>query len=244
MKPTAMSAAKPIEFKGTSLSVVSVVLASLDIAGLDKALAAMPGGKRRFFEGDAAVLDLAAVAGETAADWPALLTLLKDYGLQPVAVCNGGAALTAQANDVGLVAIEATELARPSRKPTAEQAPAAPPAAAAMIVDKPLRSGQRIYARGGDLILTAMVSAGAEVIADGSIHVYAPLRGRALAGASGDGGARILCTCFEAELVSVAGTYRTFEQGLPSQLAKKPVQVRLEAGSGQQTLLLDALSLG
>lgn len=241
-----MSAAKPIEFKGTSLSVVSVVLASLDVAVLDAAISAMSGGKRRFFDGDAAVLDLAAVAGDACADWPALLALLVDYGLQPVAVCNGSAALAVQANNAGLATIEAGELARPSRKPSAEKAsapPAAPPVAATMIVDKPLRSGQRIYAQGGDLILTAMVSAGAEVIADGSIHVYAPLRGRALAGASGNAEARVFATSFEAELVSVAGMYRTFEQGLPAQLAKKPVQVRLDQGSGQQVLLIEPLSL-
>ncbi|CAB1370025.1 septum site-determining protein MinC [Denitratisoma oestradiolicum] len=236
--------AKPIEFKGTSLSVVSVVLNSLDIAILDGAITAMPGGKRRFFDGDAAVLDLSAVATRDSADWPALLALLRDYGLQPVAVVNGGAVLGAQAAAVGLVTLGAGELARPSRKPAAEKAPAPPPVATAMLVDKPLRSGQRLYARGTDLILTAMVSTGAEVIADGSIHVYAPLRGRALAGASGDAGARVFCTCFEAELVSVAGMYRTFEQGLPPQLAKKPVQVRLNQGEGQQTLLIEALSLG
>lgn len=236
--------AKPIEFKGTSLSVVSVVLNSLDIVALDGAITAMPGGKRRFFDGDAAVLDLSAVATQTGTDWSALLTLLRDYGLQPVAVVNGGAVLGAQAAAAGLVTLGAGELARPSRKPAAEKAPPPPPAATAMLVDKPLRSGQRLYARGTDLILTAMVSTGAEVIADGSIHIYAPLRGRALAGASGDAGARVFCTCFEAELVSVAGMYRTFEQGLPSQLAKKPVQVRLNQGEGQQTLLIEALSLG
>lgn len=236
--------AKPIEFKGTSLSVVSVVLNSLDIAILDGAITAMPGGKRRFFDGDAAVLDLSAVAARDSADWPALLALLRDYGLQPVAVVNGGAALGAQAGSAGLVIIEPGELARPSRKPVGEKAPPPTPVATAMLVDKPLRSGQRLYARGTDLILTAMVSTGAEVIADGSIHVYAPLRGRALAGASGDAGARVFCTCFEAELVSVAGMYRTFEQGLPPQLAKKPVQVRLNQGEGQQTLLIEALSLG
>lgn len=235
--------AKPVEFKGTSLSVVSVVLNSLDIATLDGAITAMPGGKRRFFDGDAAVLDLSAVAAHDSADWPALLALLRDYGLQPVAVVNGGPALGAQAVSAGLVIIESGELARPSRKPVVEKTPP-PSAVTAMLVDKPLRSGQRLYARGTDLILTAMVSTGAEVIADGSIHVYAPLRGRALAGASGDAGARVFCTCFEAELVSVAGMYRTFEQGLPPQLAKKPVQVRLNQGESQQTLLIEALPLG
>jgi septum site-determining protein MinC len=239
-------AAKPIEFKGTSLSVVSVVLTSLDMADLEAAIAAMPGGKRRFFDGDAAVLDVGAVAGSQAggqADWPALLTLLKDYGLQPVGFCNGDEALAQSAVAAGLVSIEAGELARPTKKAVPEKAPE-PPKANTLIVDKPLRSGQRVYARGGDLILTAMVSTGAEVIADGSIHVYAPLRGRALAGAQGDEQARILTTCFEAELVSIAGVYRTFEQGLPEKLARQAVQIRLEGGAASPlTLRMETLAL-
>jgi len=239
-------ASKTLEFKGTSLSVVSVILTSLDMATLEAAVAAMPGGKRRFFDGDAAVLDLAAVAGSQA-DWPALLTLLRDYGLQPVGLCNADEALLASASAAGLAPIAAGELARPSRK-TAEEKPAAKPPAPAkantLIVDKPLRSGQRVYAQGGDLILTAMVSAGAEVIADGSIHVYAPLRGRALAGAQGDEGARVFSTCFEAELVSIAGVYRTFEQGLPEKLAQQAVQVWLEGSAASPlTLRLEPLSL-
>ena len=100
-------------------------------------------------------------------------------------------------------------------------------AAHTMIIDTPVRTGQRIYARGADLVLMAMVNAGAEVIADGSIHAYAPLRGRALAGASGNTNARIFAMVMEAELVSIAGVYKTFEQGWPANLVKKPVQVML-----------------
>jgi septum site-determining protein MinC len=101
-------------------------------------------------------------------------------------------------------------------------------AAHTMIIDTPVRTGQRIYARGADLVLMAMVNAGAEVIADGSIHAYAPLRGRVLAGASGNTKARIFAMVMEAELVSIAGVYKTFEQGWPSNLVKKPVQVMLQ----------------
>ncbi len=96
-----------------------------------------------------------------------------------------------------------------------------------LIIDRPLRSGQQVYAKGGDLIILAAVNPGAEVIADGNIHVYAPLRGRALAGARGNNEARILTTVFAAELVSIAGIYRTFEDGVPARLANQPVQVRL-----------------
>jgi len=96
-----------------------------------------------------------------------------------------------------------------------------------LVIDRPLRSGQQVYARGGDLVILAAVNPGAEVIADGNIHVYAPLRGRALAGARGNAQARILTTVFAAELVSIAGIYRTFEDGVPAKLANQPVQVRL-----------------
>ena len=132
----------------------------------------------------------------------------------------------------------ASPAAAPAAPASASSAPAAPakpaapgPAAAApasaMIVDTPVRSGQRIYARGCDLVLMAVVNHGAEVIADGSIHVYAPLRGRALAGASGNADARIISTSMEAELVSIAGVYRTFEGGWPKELSQRPAQVRL-----------------
>ena len=104
----------------------------------------------------------------------------------------------------------------------------APVSASAMIVDMPVRSGQRVYARGTDLIVMATVNPGAEVIADGSIHVYAPLRGRALAGASGNAEARIFSLAMEAELVSIAGMYRTFDNGWPKELAGLPTQVLLK----------------
>ena len=94
-----------------------------------------------------------------------------------------------------------------------------------------------MYARGGDLIVLAVVSFGAEVIADGSIHVYAPLRGRAIAGARGNTAARIYATCLEAQLVAIAGTYRTAEIALPEDVRAKPAQVRLDG----ERLVVEAL---
>ena len=126
----------------------------------------------------------------------------------------------------------AAAVSAPAPAPAAAPAPAsAAPTAQplpTMIVDMPVRSGQRIYARGSDLVVTATVNPGAEVIADGSIHVYAPLRGRALAGASGQSDARIFSLAMEAELVSIAGVYRTFDEGWQKELAGKPAQVRLK----------------
>ena len=97
-----------------------------------------------------------------------------------------------------------------------------------MIVDRPLRSGQQVYARGTDLIVLGLVSHGAEVIADGHIHIYAPLRGKAIAGARGNTEARIFTQCLQPELVSIAGIYRSFEEPLPANLQGQPAQVRLE----------------
>ncbi|MEO7430726.1 MAG: septum site-determining protein MinC [Dokdonella sp.] len=113
---------------------------------------------------------------------------------------------------------------------SAEDIPVSTPAQVATIGqlhDKPVRSGQQVYARGRDLILTTLVGNGAEVIADGSIHVYGALRGRALAGAKGDETARIYCQEFHAELVSIAGQYRVFED-IPAELRGQPVQAWLD----------------
>ena len=97
-----------------------------------------------------------------------------------------------------------------------------------VLVSTPVRTGQQVYAENGDLIVTGIVSQGAELIADGNIHIYAPMRGRALAGAKGNTNARIFIHSMQAELVSVAGIYRNFEQDLPEHLHKKPVQVSLQ----------------
>jgi septum site-determining protein MinC len=114
----------------------------------------------------------------------------------------------------------------PPRAPT--RSVASPPAAAVKtrLVTQPVRSGTQIYARGADLVVTAAVSPGAEIIADGNIHVYGALRGRALAGAGGDVDARIFCSRLEAELISIAGRYLVSEQ-LPAEQHGFPVQIAL-----------------
>ena len=112
----------------------------------------------------------------------------------------------------------------------ATPAPVQTPAAGnpTVLVSTPARTGQQVYAENADLIVTGAVSQGAELIADGNIHVYAPMRGRALAGAGGNRNARIFIHSMQAELVSVAGIYRNFEQDLPDHLHKKPVQISLQ----------------
>ncbi|NRD84372.1 septum site-determining protein MinC, partial [Burkholderia pseudomallei] len=122
--------------------------------------------------------------------------------------------------------------------PPESPAPAVAAQSATLVVDRPLRSGQQIYAK-GDLVVLGPVSYGAEVIAEGNIHIYAPLRGRALAGVHGNHDARIFCTCLEPELISIAGIYRTTENPLPADVLGKSVQIRLE----QEKLMIEPLRL-
>jgi septum site-determining protein MinC len=204
----------------------------------------MTGGVSDFFEDEFAVIDVAGIADDAAhIDWESLVALLKKYRLNAVAVRGAPAALhdVIRAHDLFLddgTSGLSTSAGREREMPAAPAAPAAPvetaaptPAPAApvhaMIVDTPVRAGQRIYARGTDLIVTAVVNHGAELIADGSIHVYAPLHGRALAGASGNAGARIFALQLQPELVSIAGVYRTFDEGFPAEVARNPAQIRL-----------------
>lgn len=258
-----MAKDSPIQFKGTTLKIIQTQLRSVDLPALHAALAELTGNAPDFFDNDLAVLDFSQASDLPASiDWTGIRRLLRQSGLSAVAVCGLSEAHTQAAAQAGLPAVPADAFARPQRSaPTAEPtpmptpaptaaptpAPTLPPAPPApsprtVTLDKPLRSGQRFYAKGSDLIVTAMVSAGAEVIADGNIHIYAPLRGRALAGASGDANARIYTTSMEAELVSIAGLYRTFEAGVPAELARQPATISL-IGEGEQRLHVAPLAL-
>lgn len=261
-----MAKDSPIQFKGTALKIIQAQVRTTDLAVLHAALADLTGNSPDFFENDLAVLDFSQ-AGDLlqTADWPAIRQLLRASGLHAAATLGLPEALAAAAEAAGLPAISADALSRPSKARPAEAAPAPAPQPAPVVeappppapvaaapaeppprtitLDKPLRSGQRFYAKGCDLIVTAMVSAGAEVIADGNIHIYAPLRGRALAGASGDKTARIFTTSLEAELVSVAGLYRTFEAGVPAELARQPATVALVGEGDEQRLNVAPLAL-
>jgi septum site-determining protein MinC len=235
----------PIEIKISTVVAISAILHSADPLAIDAALQQMTGGTSDFFEDEFAVIDISAIAGEvTVIDWHALVDLLKRYRLNAVAVRGApatmvdairahGLSLDDGSSGVRAPAEQAAPVAAPAPvAPLAPvvapvSAPAAAPAASTMIIDTPVRAGQRIYARGCDLIITATVNNGAEVIADGSIHIYAALNGRALAGASGDPSARIFAISMAPELVSIAGVYRTFDEGFPAELARQPNQVRL-----------------
>jgi septum site-determining protein MinC len=110
-----------------------------------------------------------------------------------------------------------------------------------MVIDKPLRSGQQVYAKGRDLVVMAVVNPGAEVIADGSIHIYGSLRGKAIAGARGNAKAMIFAQSMEPELISIAGVYRTSENPLPAEVSGLPAQVCLQSGPDGDKLLISPL---
>ncbi|MEX3606775.1 MAG: septum site-determining protein MinC [Burkholderia sp.] len=186
-----------------------------------------------FFADDVVVIDVRRLAEDEHVSLDELRGMLNDVRMWPIGV----AAQPEQqcwAAAGGLPLLEARNRRVPTARPVQDEArvaevPAAAPDGApqTLVIDRPLRSGQQIYAT-GDLVVLAPVSNGAEVIAEGNIHVYAPLRGRALAGVLGNHDARIFCTCLEPELVSIAGIYRTTENPLPAEVVSKSVQIRLE----------------
>jgi septum site-determining protein MinC len=186
----------------------------------------------RFFQSAPVVLDLKGADGFTdAAEFASAAQLLREHTLALVGVQNAEPGQLEAAAAAGLASF-APSATQPSRRTTqpavaaVAAVPPPPPRASARLVTGPVRSGTQIYARGTDLVVTASVSPGAELVADGNIHVYGPLRGRALAGASGDTGARIFCSRLEAELVSIAGRYLVSEQ-LPAEQRGFPVQIAL-----------------
>lgn len=239
---------KPLEIKISTVVAVAALLADTDPAKLSSALSQITGGTPDYFEDEFTLLDFSALSPMPTPgtiNWSELISTFKEHRLHPVAVRNAPPSLEEEIRSHGL-SIDVVDQSKqfeltppPSPEvpdtPVPEPvAPSAPPAAAAtstantMVIDTPVRAGQRVYARGADLVIMAVVNPGAEVIADGSIHVYAPLRGRALAGAAGNSDARIFSLSMEAELVSIAGVYRTFDEGWSPTLAGKPAQIRLK----------------
>jgi septum site-determining protein MinC len=246
-----------LDFKSASLYAVRIVLHSHETDVLIDALNQRMHDAGSFFENEAVVVDASLV--EQVIDWEALLQTLRDHNLNPVGVVAQGQNLES-AKAAGLAAVELSKpVARARSTPAPEQevpvvsatkaAPAAGQAAtaagsaipevapAAMVINRPLRSGQRIYARDTDLIVIGVVSQGAEVIADGNIHVYGPLRGKAMAGARGDTSARIFTTQLDPELLAIAGVYRVVETQLDNSLRNQPSIISLEGESLQITAL-------
>ena len=247
-----MSAALPGFEQAGELKIGQVGIANLRVRTLDvdRLVAEMRERVERapkLFARAAVVVDFGGLSRVPDLDTArALLAGLSDAGVLPVALAYGTSAIEALSVELGLpllakfraqyessspvAAIETpapTPVAsQPESKPDPVAAPA-PRAAPGQVHTTPVRSGQQVYAQTRDLTVCATVGAGAEVIADGSVHVYGALRGRALAGAQGDSKARIFCREFHAELVAIAGNYKVMEE-IPKELQGKAVQIWLQ----------------
>lgn len=193
-----------------------------------------------FFRHAPVVLDLADLAAAPPFNVAELVRRLRQHQLVPFAVQNGTEEQNKAAINAGLGILpegrEPPERAlRPVAKAKRPEALAA--AASTLVIHQPVRSGRQVYAEGGDLIVLGAISPGAELLADGHIHVYGPLRGRAPAGVRGNRSARIFCRSLEAELVSIAGFWRVRDD-LPEALVGKAAQLSLDG----ERLLIEALA--
>lgn len=252
------------EIKSAQLPLVALLLKTPDLPKVVGELLQQFGPESDspdFFDNDGLVLDFSNIAPPSEAQhFVLLLKTLTSCHLKPLAFRNASEDWKSLALDSGLIEAP-VEMPRNHQASGAQKTPeklvAEPvlqvikevtrevirevPGPATLVIDKPLRSGQKIYARGADLVVLAMVNMGAEIVADGNIHVYAPLRGKAMAGASGNTQARIFSLCMEPELISIAGIYRTSENALAKDIQGKAAQVRL-SNDGQEKLLFDALN--
>jgi septum site-determining protein MinC len=227
-----VAAAPAFDIKGSVFTLSVLNLYSADVQAIAQGLAARPAQAVEFFRNAPLVIDLQALPEPAALDFGALAEVLRAHYLIPVGVRNIPPPQQAAAVAAGLGLLPAARPAREPRPRSASQepapgpSPASTPVLASKTITQPVRSGQQIYAQGGDLTVLGAVSAGAELLADGHIHVYGPMRGRALAGIKGNVNARIFCRSLEAELVSVAGNYRVIEN--PGERAwGRPAQVYL-----------------
>ena len=226
-----------IDLRGRSIDALVLKLYGTDdsafFRALDHLLAHAPDAV-----GDAAViLDVADVAAANrGVDLIRVARQLRTRRITPVGIQNGNAALNAAARGAGL-ALLPPDIGTPVDLDEAEEAADPASSLTSRLVVEPVRSGQRIVAERGDLIVTAPVSPGAELIAAGHIHVYGALRGRALAGVDGDVQARIFCRSLEADLIAIAGLYRVSDD-IPRHVWRRPIQAYLD----DDTLRLDALT--
>ena len=229
------------EMKFGQVGIANLRIQSFDIDALAAEMRERVERAPKLFRHAAVILDFSALSACPPAEAvDRLIDALRRAGVLPVAIAYGTPAIEQLAGQVGLPVLAKfragyeREAAEPSAAPAPKAAPTAAPnpapamqAEPGMLQTQPLRSGQQVYAAGRDLTVCAMVGAGAEAIADGSIHIYGALRGRALAGASGNAKARIFCREFNAELVAIAGTYKVLDE-IPKKLLGKAVQIWLD----------------
>jgi septum site-determining protein MinC len=245
--PHREAAAEPFRLKGGGFTLLVFEPLDLRAPDLFRRLMDRLAQAPNFYKNAPVVIDLAALNDPRPINFAELSNRLRQHKLIPVGVMNPTPEQAQGAANAGLALLPAARPAavqeprrearaepqpipQPSAKPVTA-APAAAPAVSrtALVVSEPVRAGAQVYAEGRDLVLLSAVSAGAEVLADGHIHAYGRLRGRALAGIGGDEGARIFCRSLEAELVSIAGRFRVSEDMDP-RLTGRPTQIFLDGG--------------
>ncbi|HCP53257.1 MAG: septum site-determining protein MinC [Pseudomonadaceae bacterium] len=209
------------QLKGSMLAITVMELAQYSIEQLDQQLAEKVAQAPNFFSNTPLILALDKLPeSEEELDLAALMAVCRKHGLRTLAVRASNEAHIAAANALDLPVLPPSGARERVIDPTAGQAekkpekpptPAEPEHKPTKIITSPVRGGQQVYAQGGDLIVLAAVSSGAELLADGNIHVYGPMRGRALAGVKGNLKARIFCKQLGAEMLSIAGHYKVAE---------------------------------
>lgn len=216
--PENVSPSPAVELKSGSITLPILKVHATDLAEVEAQLRQKLGKAPEFFRNAPIILDLGDLddARKQSLDFAALLGILHAQALAPVGMRGGNARQqkAAQAEKIAVLAevrTESTPTAEPRPSAKRKIPPPRPAVASTKLINQPVRSGQRIYATGGDLIVLAQVSPGAEIMADGNIHVYGALRGRALAGVQGNLEARIFCSDLQAQLIAIGGHYRTSE---------------------------------
>jgi len=232
------NSAPAFELKAAAFIMPVIRLLRLDMDAVEAQLMPKVRQAPAFFQHTPVVIELSALPSEDEeVGFPQLVGLLRGLGMIPVGVRGGGGAQheAAKAMELAILSDKTKPVKAPIDDDGAPEPAVTDPAigvqvgveAGAHLIDRPVRSGQRVYAAGGDLTVIAAVNSGAELMADGNIHVYAPLRGRAIAGLHGDTKARIFCSDLQAELVSVAGHYRVSDN-IPASLKGCLTQVFLD----------------
>lgn len=221
----------PLELKGSNFTLSVVHLHDAEPEIIHRALENKIAQAPEFLKHAPVVVNIAALPAGFS--WPRVHKAIVDSGLRVIGVsgCKDQELKAAiEACGLALLTEGKDRVARPAASDPTPTPANATPVTKTLLIDTPVRSGQRIYAPKCDLVVTNHVSAGAELISDGNIHVYGMMRGRALAGASGDREAQIFCTTIMAELVSVAGVYMLSEQ-IPVEVYGKAVRLRLQEGA-------------
>jgi septum site-determining protein MinC len=229
-KPATDMTEQALEIRFSQIGLVQVRIHTTDPGAILDELTGRTATAPQFFQRTAICLDLGGLSKEpTLPEVRAVIDAVRRAGMLAVGLTQGTPATDDLAKALEMPTF--TPYKAPNRpvpvvQPVALPAPVVEPPLPTLMHHQPVRSGQRVYARDRDLIVTSTVAASAEVMADGCVHIYGAMRGRAMAGAHGDAAARVFCQEFNAELVSIAGVFRVFET-LPAELAGKPVQAWL-----------------